>query len=178
MFVHRIVGTVLAYVLELSCVYSVCTHICFMAETVAHLCQSTSLMISCLLLLPWCTAITGYQISNNNSNTQQQLRHWPQTYKQIATGWESTYKSENYPILYLRSEDDIPVILCTGLSITTILAGEWLNSLIFHGDIKCITANGWMIIYVDQLYVWLGQRKWTKWAHKISLYFSNLVHHN
>ena len=35
-------------------------------------CQSTSLMVICLLLLPWCTTITGYRISSNNSNSQQQ----------------------------------------------------------------------------------------------------------
>ena len=28
------------------------------------------------------------------------------------------------------------------LPITTTIAGEWLNSLIFHDDNKCITANG------------------------------------
>ena len=56
-------------------------------------------------------------------------------------------------ILYLRCEDDILVILCMGIPITTTLAGEWLNTLIFHGDIKCITANGWMIIHVDRLYM-------------------------
>ena len=32
------------------------------------------------------------------------------------------------------------------------IAGEWLNSLIFH-NIKCITANGQMIIYVGVDYV-------------------------
>ena len=35
--------------------------------------QSTNLMVSQLLLLPWYTAITGYWISSNNSNSQQQL---------------------------------------------------------------------------------------------------------
>ena len=43
--------------------------------------------------------------------------------------------------LDLRHTDPILVILCTGLPITTILAGKWLNSLIWHGNIKCITAN-------------------------------------
>ena len=49
-------------------------------------------------------------------------------------------------ILYLRFQDAILAILSMGLPITTTLAGEWLISLIFHGNIKCITANGWMII--------------------------------
>ena len=34
------------------------------------------------------------------------------------------------------------VILCVCLPITTTVSGEWLNSLIFHDDIKCITAYG------------------------------------
>ena len=33
-------------------------------------------------------------------------------------------------------------ILCMGLPITTTIAGEWLNSLIVHDNIKCITTNG------------------------------------
>ena len=45
-------------------------------------------------------------------------------------------------ILYLSCEDAILVILCMGLSITTTIAGKWLNSLIFHDDVKCIIANG------------------------------------
>ena len=43
-----------------------------MPETVVHLCQYTGVMVSRLLLLPWCTAITGYWISSNKSNSQQQ----------------------------------------------------------------------------------------------------------
>ena len=39
------------------------------------------------------------------------------------------------------------------LPITTTLAGEWLNRLIFHDDIKSITANGYMIIYVGANYM-------------------------
>ena len=47
--------------------------VCIMLETVTHLCQLTSLMVSCLLLLSWCTAIsTSYWISSTNSNSQQQ----------------------------------------------------------------------------------------------------------
>ena len=49
-------------------------------------------------------------------------------------------------ILYLRCKDTILAILCTDLPITTTIAGEWLISLIFYDDIKCITANGQMII--------------------------------
>ena len=47
-------------------------HVCIVHETVACLHQSTNLMVSYLLLLPWCTAITSCWISNNNSNSQQQ----------------------------------------------------------------------------------------------------------
>ena len=56
-------------------------------------------------------------------------------------------------ILYLRCEDGILAILCMGPPITTTAAGEWLNSLIFHDNIKCITTNGWTIIYVGADYM-------------------------
>ena len=39
------------------------------------------------------------------------------------------------------------MILCTGLHITTTNAGQWSNSLKFRGNIKCIVANGQMIMY-------------------------------
>ena len=45
-------------------------------------------------------------------------------------------------ILYLMREDAVLAILCMSLAITTTIADQWLNSLIFHSDIKCITANG------------------------------------
>ena len=44
-------------------------------------------------------------------------------------------------------------ILYMLLPITTTVAGEWLISLIFHDDIKCITANGWTSIYVGANYM-------------------------
>ena len=40
------------------------------------------------------------------------------------------------------------VSLCMGVPITTTFAGEWLNTIIFHGEMKCITANVYAIIYV------------------------------
>ena len=43
-----------------------------MPETIARLYQSTSLMASSLLLLPWCMAIAAYWIGSNNDNRQQQ----------------------------------------------------------------------------------------------------------
>ena len=52
-------------------------------------------------------------------------------------------------ILYLRCEDAILGILHMGLPITTTLAGEWLNILIFY---KCITSNQYMIIYAESNY--------------------------
>ena len=45
-------------------------------------------------------------------------------------------------ILYLRGEHTIIVILYTGLPpITTTIASQWLNSLIFHDDIQRIAAE-------------------------------------
>ena len=64
-------------------------HIHIMPEIAARLYQSTSLMVSCLLLLPWCTAITGYWISSNNGNSQQQPTHQLQTTSKslLGTSW-------------------------------------------------------------------------------------------
>ena len=53
----------------------------------------------------------------------------------------------------MRRVDAILAILCTNLAITITIAGHWLNHLIFHGDIKCITASGKMIIYVGAEYI-------------------------
>ena len=54
-------------------------------------------------------------------------------------------------ILYLRRKDTIHT--CNSLHGSSYhystVAGEWLNSLIFHNGIKCITANGKTIIYVS-----------------------------
>ena len=48
----------------------------------------------------------------------------------------------------MRCEDTILTILCTSLPTTTTIAGEWLNSLIFYDNIKCITVNAQIIIHV------------------------------
>ena len=45
-------------------------------------------------------------------------------------------------MLYLRRENAVLAILHMGLPISTTLAGDWLNSLIIHGDIECIIDNG------------------------------------
>ena len=66
-----------------------------MPETVIYLCRSTNLMVSCLLILPWCIAIAGYWMSSKYSNNQQQ----PTTsYKiiQIATRYEEANKSATH----------------------------------------------------------------------------------
>ena len=68
--------------------------------------------------------------------------------------WPTIIRHNTYVYnLYLRHEDAIFVIQCTGLLITTSIIGHWLNSLIFHEYIKCITANGQTMIYMAQLNV-------------------------
>ena len=69
-------------------------------------------------------------------------------------------------ILYLRHEDAIFTIVCTGLSITTTIAGDWLNSLIFHDDIKCDTDNGYTIIYVRAIILYECQVLMIHFAQK------------
>ena len=46
-----------------------CTYILCLKQTPVPASTPTA---SCLLLLPWCTVITGYQINSDNSNSQQQ----------------------------------------------------------------------------------------------------------
>ena len=55
----------------------------------------------------------------------------------------------------MNYEEAILAILCIGLPITIPLAGKWLNTLIFHDDIKCIAANGQMTIYVAANYIYM-----------------------
>ena len=65
-----------------------------MPKIVGHLCQFTGLMVSRLLLLPWCSAITGCWISSDNSHSQQQLAvKYRQTIKLLpGTSWPPRVK--------------------------------------------------------------------------------------
>ena len=47
-------------------------HVHIMSDTVAHLYQFTSIVVSYLLFLLWCIATTDYQISSSNINSHQQ----------------------------------------------------------------------------------------------------------
>ena len=53
-----------------------------MSETITCLNQLSCLVVRHLLLLPWCTAITGYWVSSNYSNCQQKTNWWLATNKQ------------------------------------------------------------------------------------------------
>ena len=89
------------------------------------------------------TIITAYWATSDGSTLRQKEQA---AYHQtgLLTETDNCFKHCTYVyILYLKSEDASVVILFTGLPITTNLAGEWLNSLIFQYDIKCITAY-WM----------------------------------
>ena len=46
----------------------------------------------------------------------------------------------------------MPFCVRVYLHITTTIVREWLNSFIYHDDNKCITANGYTIIYVGTDY--------------------------
>ena len=81
--------------------------------------------------MPWLKKQAAYHQPSRLAETNDCFRH-------------NTYMY----ILYLRSEDNILAILCTGLPITTTIAGQWLNSSIFHANIKFIIANGQTIIHV------------------------------
>ena len=70
-------------------------------------------------------------------------------------------------VLYLWREDAILAIVCKGLPITTTIAGDWLNNLIFHDDIKCDTDNGYTIIYVGAIILYVCQMLIIHFAQKI-----------
>ena len=54
-----------------------------------------------------------------------------------------------------------------GLPIPTTISGEWLNRLIFHNDIKCITANGQTILYVGCDYIAMSHDGYSFYAKKL-----------
>ena len=83
---------------------------------VIQLCHSSSLMVSYLLLLHWCTAIAGYQISNNNSNSQQQpTTGYRQTSKALpgvslpTTVKTTTNRAYEWQFKYANT---VPAVLC------------------------------------------------------------------
>ena len=82
-----------------------------------RLCQLISLMVSCLLLLPCSTAITGYQIINNNSNTQKQpTASYSQTNKLLlGVRWPIRTISTTNRVYVWQSKyaTTMPTVLCT-----------------------------------------------------------------
>ena len=65
----------------------------------------------------------------------------------------STACSYVYILYLLTCEDAILTMVWLGPPIPTTLAGEWVNSLIVHGNIKCVAANnGQTIINVGADY--------------------------
>ena len=134
-------------IFELSCLFSVCDgfHSCWLTPTWQ---QFACLSVASSWLLLAVTIITVYLITSNGSVPRlkkQAAYHQP---SRLAETSDCFRHNAYMYILYLRSEDNILAILCTGLPITTNIAGQWLNSSIFHTDIKFIIANGQAIIYV------------------------------
>ena len=68
----------------------------------------------------------------------QIIVHMSSAYTSVL--YENFYVTDLY-IVYLRCVDTTLVILCMGLPITTTVADKRLNTLIFHDDNECITAN-------------------------------------
>ena len=76
------------------------------------------------------TIITAYSITSDGHASSRQV-----TDLLAETG--DCFKHNAYMnILYLKCEDAMLAILYMGLPITTTVAGQWLNSLIFHDDNK------------------------------------------
>ena len=74
-------------------------------------------MVSHLLLLPWCTAITGYWIGSNNSNSQQQpTSGYKQTSKSLLDASQPTRVKTTTSRIYAWESEDVntmPAVLCT-----------------------------------------------------------------
>ena len=82
-------------------------------------------MVSHLLLLPWCMAITGYQINSNNSNSQQQptASYW-QTGK-LLPGASSPARVKTTTKQYMRTNSNM-LILCANCSMHEQRFNLWL----------------------------------------------------
>ena len=91
-------------------------HVHVMLETVSHFCQYTGLMVSSLLLLPQCMAITGYQISSTNSNSQQQpTAGCRQTSKSLPSTSPPTrvkITTDTIYALQFKYTNTMPTVLC------------------------------------------------------------------
>ena len=82
------------------------------------------------------TIITAYLITSDGKALRYKEQAAYHLAGQLAEMGNCFKHNTHMYILYLRHEDAILVILCMGLPITTTVAGECLNSLIFHEDIK------------------------------------------
>ena len=110
--------------------------------------QFACLLVTSSWLLLIITIITAYMRASNGRAPKQRKQatcHQATLVAEMANGFR--HNSYVYS-LYLRCENTILAILCMNLPITTTIAGEQLICFIFYNDTKCITTNGYMIIYV------------------------------
>ena len=158
---HRTEGTWLVHIPEFPCICILCLW------WVSLLLADLHLVAICLFVYSQQLVVAGYYYYYCLSNNQW----WLCTKIGVASllldlytgrdGWlfQASYILYVY-ILYLRREDTILVILCTSLPITITLADEWINSLIFHDDIKfmvpIIYVTWWVLISCKKL---LGSAK-------------------
>ena len=91
--------------------------VCIMPEAISHLSQWTGLMVNGMLLLPWCKAITGYQIkSSNKSNSQKQpTTSYSHTSKSLSGSNLPTRVKTTTNRIYtcqFKYANTIPTVLC------------------------------------------------------------------
>ena len=117
-----------------------------MPEAVTRLCQYTSLLVSHLILLPWCTSITGYWISSNKNNSQQQPTiGYTQTSKSIPGMSQLTRNNHNWNICITILLCQLPqlscVLICGVLLAFTAASRQKKHHVIHHMEFVLIHWN-------------------------------------
>ena len=121
-------------------------------------------MVSHLLLLPWCTAFTGYQINNNNSNNQQQsttcyrhpkqancyqMRVWQQEQKPSQT--ECTHDNSSIPtlptVLYMSND-----LICGYILTFTSACRQKKHHITYH--VKFATIHQYFMSTILYITLW------------------------
>ena len=126
--VHRVAGRVSS-----DCRYRIYTYVLCLKQS--PVCQYTSLMVNCLLILPWCTANADCELSSNKSNTHAATTNhqlYTNFNKPIVTRCKSADKSENYNDkqwvnLWLYRLHSL--LLVDKISITSCIISDFLQSI-------------------------------------------------
>ena len=148
----RTVGRVLVYVFEFSCLYIIVSMVVFILFV--KLVLGKDLLVCLQPLVGCCWLLHLLWLICLIANDGHAPRQKEQAAKIMPFYWKGQVIASGIihtVYVYLASEawDTIHAILGMGLRITNNIVGELLNSLIFHDNIKCITANGQIVMHVS-----------------------------